>query len=122
MEENRIPKKVLSMNLETTRLRGRLRNRWQDEVRKDGRLVGGIGWRKRVHNREEWTKLLRMARNHRIRHMPVNECLFISVIFGIRNVCMYFSKCKFVPFHAVQKIFMEYKTYTLKINLRRRCR
>ena len=40
MKENRIshppPKKVLYMNLETTRLRGRPRNRWQDEMRKDG--------------------------------------------------------------------------------------
>ena len=34
------PPKVLSMNLETPRLRGRPRNRWQHEVRKDGRLVG----------------------------------------------------------------------------------
>jgi hypothetical protein len=33
MEENRIPETVLYMNLETTRLRGRPRNRWQDEVR-----------------------------------------------------------------------------------------
>ncbi len=41
------------MNFET-RLRGRPRNRWQDEVKKDGRLVGGTGWRERVHNREEW--------------------------------------------------------------------
>jgi len=40
MEENGIPKKVLYMNLEATRLRGRPRNRWQDEVREDGRLVG----------------------------------------------------------------------------------
>ena len=31
------PKRVLYMNLETTRLRGRPRNRWQDEVREDGR-------------------------------------------------------------------------------------
>ena len=53
MEGNRIPKKVLCVNLETTRLRGRPRNRWQDEVRKDRRLAGGIGWRERVHNREE---------------------------------------------------------------------
>jgi hypothetical protein len=35
----------------TTRLRGRPRNRWQDEVREDGRLVGGKGWNKRVYNR-----------------------------------------------------------------------
>jgi len=34
-EENRIPKKVSYMNLEATRLRGRPRNRWQDEVRED---------------------------------------------------------------------------------------
>ena len=37
MEENRIPKRVVNMNLGTTRLRGRPRNRWQDEVREDGR-------------------------------------------------------------------------------------
>jgi len=46
MEENRIPTKVLYMNLET-RLRGRPRNRWQDEVREYGRLVGGKGWKER---------------------------------------------------------------------------
>jgi hypothetical protein len=34
LEENRIPKRVLYMNLGTTRLRGRPRNRWQDEVRR----------------------------------------------------------------------------------------
>jgi len=44
MGENRIPKRVLYMNLGTTRLRGRPRNRWQDEVREDGRIVGGEGW------------------------------------------------------------------------------
>jgi hypothetical protein len=31
------------MNLET-RLRGRPRNRWQEEVREDGRIVGGEEW------------------------------------------------------------------------------
>jgi len=68
MEENRIPKKVLYMNLGTTRLRGRPRNRWQDELREDGRIVGGEGWQEKVHNREEW-KFLRTARNCRILHM-----------------------------------------------------
>jgi len=53
MEENRIHRRVLCMNLETKRLRGRPRNRWQDEVREDGRLVGGNGWKERVYNREE---------------------------------------------------------------------
>jgi hypothetical protein len=47
MEDNRIPKRVLYMYLGTTRLCGRPRNRWQDEVREDGR------WQEKVHNREE---------------------------------------------------------------------
>jgi len=52
MEENRIPKRVLNMNL-GTRLRGRPRKRWQDGVREDGRIVGREGWQEKVHNREE---------------------------------------------------------------------
>ena len=43
MEENRIPKRIFYMNLETKRLRGRPRNRWQDDVREEGRIVGGEG-------------------------------------------------------------------------------
>jgi hypothetical protein len=50
VEENGIPKKVSCMNLET-RLRGSPRNRWQDEVREDGRLVGVKGWKETVCNR-----------------------------------------------------------------------
>jgi len=71
MEENRIPKRVLHMNLGTRRLRGRPRNRWQDGVREDGRIVGGEGWQEEVHNGEEWKKLLRTARNRHILDMPM---------------------------------------------------
>jgi hypothetical protein len=53
MEENRIPKRVLYMKLESTRPRGRPRNRWQVEVREDGRIVGGEEWQAKVYNREE---------------------------------------------------------------------
>jgi hypothetical protein len=52
MEENRILKRVLYVNLET-RLRVRQRNRWQNRVREDGRIVGGKSCRKKVYNREE---------------------------------------------------------------------
>jgi hypothetical protein len=62
MEENRIPKRVVYMNLETKRPR----NRWQDEVKEDGGIVGGEEWQEKVYNREEWKKLLRTARNCRI--------------------------------------------------------
>jgi hypothetical protein len=67
MEENKIPKRVLYMNLKTTRPR----NRWQEEVREDGRMVGGEEWQEKVYNREEWKKLLRTERNRRILHMPM---------------------------------------------------
>jgi len=47
MEGNRIHKRLLYMNLGTTRLRGRPRNRWQDEVREDGRMLVEKGGRKK---------------------------------------------------------------------------
>jgi len=40
-------------------------------VREDGRIVGGEGWQEKVHNREEWKKLLRKARNCCILHMTM---------------------------------------------------
>jgi hypothetical protein len=30
-------------------------------VRDDGRIIGGEGWQEKVHNKEEWKKLLRTA-------------------------------------------------------------
>jgi hypothetical protein len=71
MEGYRIPKRVLYMNLETTRLRGRPGNRLQDAVREDGRIVGGEEWQGNVYNRKDWKKLLRMARNCHILHMAM---------------------------------------------------
>jgi hypothetical protein len=52
-EENRIPKRGLYMNLETTRPMGRPRNRWLDEVREDGRIVGREEWQEKIYDREE---------------------------------------------------------------------
>jgi hypothetical protein len=71
MYENNIPKKVLYVNLESTRPRGRPRNRWQDKVKEDGRIVGGEVWQEKVYSREEWKKLLRTARNRRILYMAM---------------------------------------------------
>jgi hypothetical protein len=71
MEENRILKRVLCMNSETTKLKSRPRNRWQDEVREDGRIVGGEEWQEKIYDREERKKLLRTARNFRI--LCINE-------------------------------------------------
>ena len=43
-----------------------------DEVREDGRMVGREEWQEKVYDREEWKRLLRMARNHRILFMPMD--------------------------------------------------
>jgi hypothetical protein len=51
--------------------RGRPRNRWQDEVREDGRIVGGEKWQEKLYNRGEWKKPLRTARNRRILRIPM---------------------------------------------------
>jgi hypothetical protein len=59
------------MKVEATRPRGQHRNRWQDEVSEDGRIVGGEDWQEKVYDREEWKKVLRTARNHRILHMAM---------------------------------------------------
>jgi len=40
-------------------------------MREDGRIVGAEVWQEKINNREEWKKLLRMARNCRILHMPM---------------------------------------------------
>jgi hypothetical protein len=71
MEENIIPKRVLYMNLESTRPRGRPRNRWQDEVWEDGGRAGGEEWQEKVYNTEEWKKLPEMVRNCCVLHMPM---------------------------------------------------
>ena len=48
-KEIEFSKKVLYMNLKTTKFRGRPRKRWQDEVREDGRIVGGKEREERVY-------------------------------------------------------------------------
>jgi hypothetical protein len=72
MEQNIIPTRVLHINWETKRPRGRPKNRRQDEVQEDGRTVGGEEWQEKVYDREEWKKLLRTARNRHILHMSMD--------------------------------------------------
>ena len=73
VEDNIIPPKV---NLGTS-LRGKPRNEFENEVREDGKVVGGEVWQKRIYNREEWKNFLRTARNRRILHMPMNDSVYL---------------------------------------------
>jgi len=78
------------------KLWGRPRNRWQDEAREDGRIVGGEGWQEKVHNWEVWKKLLRTARNCCILHMPM-EWMNSSVTHKESTCPIIFPQC-FVVF------------------------
>jgi hypothetical protein len=40
-------------------------------VREEERIVIGEEWQEKIYYRQEWKKLLRMARNHHILHMPM---------------------------------------------------
>ena len=63
MEEERIPKKVLNGNFYTTRPVGRPRTGWADVVQRDAlKLLRIRGWRRRAENRDEWRRLMRVAK------------------------------------------------------------
>jgi hypothetical protein len=48
MEEDRMPKKISTQELEGTRRRGRPRNRWKEEVERDLQVLGVRRWRELV--------------------------------------------------------------------------
>ena len=45
MEENRIPKKIFTQELEGTRQRGRPRKGWKEEVERDLQVLGVRKWK-----------------------------------------------------------------------------
>jgi hypothetical protein len=63
------PKVLIKFGINNTKRK--TRKRWQDEVREDGRIVGGEEWQEKVFNREERKKLLRTARKRHILHMAM---------------------------------------------------
>ena len=53
MEEDRMPKKIFTQELEGTRRRGRHRKRWKEEVERDPQVLGGRRWRELVADRRK---------------------------------------------------------------------
>jgi hypothetical protein len=62
MEENRMPKKIFTQELEGTRRRGRPRNGQRDEVERDLQVLGVRRWRALVIDREKWRGIVRQAK------------------------------------------------------------
>ena len=54
MEEDRMPKKIFTQELEGTRRRGRPRKGWKEEVERDLQVLGVRGWGELVIDMEKW--------------------------------------------------------------------
>jgi len=65
MEEDRMPKKTFTQDLEGTRRRGRPRKGWKDEVERDLQVLGVRRWRELVTDRKKkWKDIVRQAKAH----------------------------------------------------------
>jgi hypothetical protein len=53
MEEDRLPKKIFTQELEGTRRRGRPRKRWKEELERDLQVLGVRRWRELVTGRKK---------------------------------------------------------------------
>jgi hypothetical protein len=62
MDENCMPRRLMYVQVEGLRKVGRQRVRWRDEVGKDTRMLGLRSWWATAINRDEWRKLLKIAK------------------------------------------------------------
>jgi len=64
MEEDRMPKKIYTQELEGTRKRGRPRKRWKEEVKRDLQALGVRRCGELVAYREKWKDIVRQGKAH----------------------------------------------------------
>jgi len=62
MEEDRMPKKIFTQELERTTRRGRPRKGWKEEVERDLQVLGVRRWRELVIDRDKWRGTVRQAK------------------------------------------------------------
>ena len=63
MEEDRMPKKIFTEELEGTRRRERWRG-WREEAERDLQVLGMRRWRELVTDRTKWRDIVRQAKAH----------------------------------------------------------
>ena len=63
MQEDRMPIKNLTEELEETRRRGRPRKRWKGEAERDLQALGVRRWRELVADRKKWKDIFRQAKS-----------------------------------------------------------
>jgi hypothetical protein len=63
MEEDRMPKKIFTQELEGTRRRGKLRKR-KKKVERDLQVLGVRRWRTMATDRQKWKDIVQQAKVH----------------------------------------------------------
>jgi len=64
MDEDRMPKKIFTQELEGTRRRGRPRKRLKKKVERDLQVLGVRRWIELVADRKKWKDIVRQAKAH----------------------------------------------------------
>jgi len=64
MEEDRMPKKIFTQEIEGARRRGRPRKGWREEVERDLQVLVVRRWRELVTDRDKWRGIVRQAKAH----------------------------------------------------------
>jgi hypothetical protein len=64
MNNERMPKKIMTIKIEGTRKRGRPRKRWIDEVEDDLKIMGIRNWLAMAKDRQERRKIILEAKVH----------------------------------------------------------
>jgi hypothetical protein len=64
MEEDRMPKKIFTQELEGTRRKGKPRKRWREEAERDLQVLEVRRWRELVIDRTKLKDTVRQAKAH----------------------------------------------------------
>jgi hypothetical protein len=64
MNNERMPKRIMTTKMEGTRKRGRPRKRWIDEIEEDLKIMGIRNWHAVAKDRQEWRKIISEAKVH----------------------------------------------------------
>ena len=64
MNNERMPKQIVTVRMEGTRKRQRPQKRWTNEVEEDLKIMGIRNWHKMVRGLEEWKRTVLEAKVH----------------------------------------------------------
>jgi len=65
MTNERVTKTICKWKPYATRLKGRPRVRWEDDVRNDLRKMGVNNWKQRTQERKQWKEIIEQAKTHK---------------------------------------------------------